>query len=118
MLDLLSLFQDFVSSAEVDIRWRKIAEALVISAVVLIVDKCADTSFQVSLKEVVFEQNPVFQGLVPALNLALRLRMAGCSVKLLHFPVLQPVHQILGDVASSTNRKQFRLVIDLDAVAA
>lgn len=47
LLDPFSLFQDFVSSAEIDIRRCEIAEALMVSAVVVMVDECADLSFQV-----------------------------------------------------------------------
>ena len=38
LLDPFSLFQDFVSSAEIDIRRCEIAEALMVSAVVVMVD--------------------------------------------------------------------------------
>ena len=77
LLDILSLFQDLVSSAEVDIRRCEIAEALVVSAIVIMVDKCADLSVQVFRKEVIFEQDPVFQPLVSAL--VLDAFAAGCS---------------------------------------
>ena len=39
------------------------------------VDERGDGSFHFAFEEVVFEQDAVLQGLVPALDLALRLRM-------------------------------------------
>ena len=103
-----------------------------VSAIVVMVDECADLSFKVFRKEVVFQQveadqpsiqwidgqRNVFQHLVPALDLALGLRMTGRAVKLLHLPVLQPVRQVFGDVASAIIRQKPRFVLHLDAVAA
>ena len=55
--------------------------------------------FEVAGKIVVLQQDPVFQGLMPALDLALGLRMIGCAADMFHAPIIEPVGQIAGDVA-------------------
>jgi hypothetical protein len=52
--DLLSLLQDLLIAPEVDIGGRHVSKALVVAAVVVLVDKGADLPFQVAGREVVF----------------------------------------------------------------
>lgn len=51
----------------------EVADALMVSAVVGMVDEILDFGFQVAGQEIVFQQEAVFQSLVPALDLALGL---------------------------------------------
>lgn len=52
--DLLSFQQDGLTAPEVDVGWRQIAQALVISPVVVVIDEPADVGFQVARQVVVF----------------------------------------------------------------
>jgi hypothetical protein len=47
------------------------------AAVVVVIDEGADLPFEVSRQEVVFQQDAVLQGLVPAFDLALGLGWCG-----------------------------------------
>lgn len=49
-------------------------------------------------KMVVLEQAPVLQGLVPARDLALRLRVVRCPPDMLHALYLEPGREIARDV--------------------
>ena len=82
--DLLSLFQDLLIAPEVDIGGRQVSEALVVALVVVMVDEGGDLPFQVARQEVMFEQDAVLHGLVPALDLALGLGMIGRAADMLH----------------------------------
>ena len=48
-----------------------------VAPVIVVVDEALEMRFEVAGQEVVFEQDAVLERLVPALDLALRLRMAG-----------------------------------------
>ena len=72
-LDLLSHLQDLGASAVVDIGGGQVAQALVVLVAVVVIDEGADLSFEVPGQVVVFQQNPVLHGLVPAFDLALGL---------------------------------------------
>ena len=74
-LDFLPLPDDCFIAPEVDVSRCDVVEALVVSLVVVVIDERPDLVFEVAGQVVVFEQNPIFHGLVPTLNLALGLRM-------------------------------------------
>ena len=65
-----------------------------IALVVLVIHEGFDVSFDITGQEVVLEQDAVFQGLMPALYLALGLWMIGRATRMLHAFVLQPFSQI------------------------
>ena len=88
-LDLLSLFQDPGTASVIDVGGCQVAEALVVSAVVVVVDEGANLPFQVAGQEVVFQQNPVLHSLMPALDLALGLRVMRGATNMAHAPVLK-----------------------------
>lgn len=77
--DPFSFQQDGVASAEVDVGWCQIADGLVVTLVVVVVDEGLDLSLQVAGQLVVLEQDAVLQCLVPALDLALSLGMEGSA---------------------------------------
>ena len=76
-LDPFSLQQNGVAAPEVDVGRGEIVEALVVAPVIVVLDEGGDLGFEVARQEVVFEQDAVLQRLMPALDLALGLGMAG-----------------------------------------
>lgn len=72
-----------------------------VALVVVVIYEGFDLFFETSRQEVVFQQNAVFQGLVPTLDLALRLRMLWRTSRVFHTLVLQPFGQVARDVAGS-----------------
>ena len=78
--DPFSLQQDGLAAPEVDVGRREIVEALVIAAMIVVLDEGCDLGLEIAREEVVFQQDAVLQRLVPALDLALGLRMAGRTV--------------------------------------
>ena len=75
--DLLSFCQDCRAAPKVDVGGCQIAEAFVISAMVVMLDEGIDGRLKFTLQIIVFEQDAVLEGLVPALDLALRLGVVG-----------------------------------------
>src|SRR5690606_41219077 len=73
--DPFALFDDGCSPAEVGVGGRHVVEALMVAPVVVMLDEGADLGLEVAGQEVVFEQDAVLHGLVPALDLSLGLGM-------------------------------------------
>ena len=73
--DPFSFQQDGLSPTEVSVGGRDVLQALVIAVVIVVLDEGLDLSFKVARQIVVLEQDAVFQSLMPALDLALGLRM-------------------------------------------
>ena len=97
-LDPFSLQQDGLAASEVDVGGREIVEALVIARVVVALDEGRDLGFEIARQEVVLQQDSVLERLVPALDLALGLRMARRTAGVIDVSVLKPVGQFAGDV--------------------
>src|SRR4051812_21553982 len=95
--DPLPLQQDRLPTTEVDVRRREIVEALVSARVVVVLDKGTDLRLQVAGQIVVLQQDAVLERLMPALDLALGLRMAGRAADVRHAPALKPSGQVTGD---------------------
>ena len=74
-LYLFPPFDDGGVTSEVGVGWCDVANALVVAVVVVMIDKGADLVFEVARQIVVFQQYPVLQGLMPALDVALGLRV-------------------------------------------
>ena len=74
-LDPFALFEDGGCSAEVGVGRGHVVQALVVALVVVVLDEGLDLGLEVAGQDVVFEQDAVLQGLVPALDLALGLGM-------------------------------------------
>ena len=83
-LDPFSSFDDGGSPAEVGIGGRDVVEALVVALVVVMLDEGLDLLLEIAGQKVVFQQYAVLQGLVPAFDLALRLRMEGSAAHMAH----------------------------------
>ena len=75
--DAGALGEDGFVPAEVGVGWRHVAQAFMVTLVIIVFDEGLDLGFEVAGQEVVFEQDAVFEGLVPALDLALGLGMIG-----------------------------------------
>ena len=117
-LDPFTLFDDGRSPAEVSVGRCHVGQALVVSLVVVMLDEGLDLGLEVAGQEVVFEQDAVLQGLVPALDLALGLRMARSATHMAHLVGLDIFGQFAGDVARSVVAEQPRLVQHRGAVTA
>lgn len=97
-LDLLSHFQDFRAASVVDVGWRQVGEALVVAVAVVVVDEGADLPSEIAGQVVVFQENTVLHGLMPALNLTLGLWMVRSTAHVLHALVVEIFGQIGSDV--------------------
>ena len=98
-LDPFSLSDDRGSPAEVGVGGCHVAQALVIALVIVVLDEGRDLSFEIAGQEVVLEQDPVFQRLVPAFDLALGLRMERRSSHMAHALGFDVLRKFPGDVA-------------------
>jgi len=65
-------------AAEVDVGRGQIAQALVVAGVIVVLDEAVDGAFESAGQVIVLKQDAVLQGLMPALDLALRLRLVSC----------------------------------------
>ena len=92
--------------------WRNVAEALMIAAVVVMLDEGGDLAFKIPRQVIVFEQYSVFQGLMPALNFTLCLGMEWCATDVLDISSPLPFGQITRDVTRPVIGQQARLVSD------
>ena len=90
-----TLLQDFIAAAEVDICGREIVQALVVAAMIVVIDKGVDLMGEVSGQEIVFQKDAVFERLVPALDLALGLWMVRRAARVGEALFGQPVGKLL-----------------------
>jgi hypothetical protein len=60
-----------------------------------------DERLDLPRKVVVFQQYPILQGLVPAFDFALRLRVVRCTTDVAHAFVTEPVSQVARDVTGA-----------------
>jgi hypothetical protein len=68
-LDPLSFCQDGATPPAVDVGRGEIVDALVVSAVVVVGNEGFDLGFEIAGQEVIFQQDAVLEGLVPAKRL-------------------------------------------------
>ena len=59
---------------EVGVGWCDVADAIVVSMIVVMIREVADLQFKIAGQVIVFEENPVFEGLMPPLDFTLCLR--------------------------------------------
>ncbi len=90
VFDAFAVAQDGLGTAEVDIGRGQVAQALVVAPVVVVGDEGLDLGLEVAGQVVVFKQDAVLQRLVPVLDLALGLRMAGRATDMFHGVVGEP----------------------------
>ena len=75
---------DDVAAAEVDVGGCEVAETLMVAAMVVMIDELRDLLLEITRQEVVLEQDAVLERLMPSLDLALGLGMAGRSARIFH----------------------------------
>lgn len=64
-LDPFPFCQNGVGSAEIGVGWGKVAEALVVTVIVVVLDEGGDRLLECSRQVVVLQQDAALQGLVP-----------------------------------------------------
>ena len=96
--DAFSPFLDSCIPPEVDVGGRDVPDAFVIALVIVMLDESGDLVFQMPWQVIVLQQDTVFQGLMPTLDLALGLGMMWRTADMVHLLVFQPLGQIAGDV--------------------
>ncbi len=97
-LDVLTLGEDRLGSSKIDVSGREVVDALVIADVIVVLDEGVDLLLEISGQIVVVKQNAVLQGLMPALDLSLGLRMIRGAAYMLHAFVFEPNGQIVRHV--------------------
>ena len=116
--DPFSFQQDGLTTPEVDISRRQVADALVVPEMIVVGDEVADLLLEVTGEIIVLEQDAVLERLVPALDLALRLGMQRRAADMIHALLLEPVRQITGDIGRAVVAQQPGPVNDVHAVEA
>ena len=116
--DAVTFGQDVFGATEVGVRRGHVVEALVIAAMVVVLDEGADLCLEIAWQEAILQQDPVLQGLMPALDLPLGLGMIRRAADVFHILVSEPFGQVARDVARAVVREQARLVPDVSLVTA
>ena len=81
-----------------------------IAPVVVVIDEPADAAFKIARQVVVLQKDAVLERLMPALDLALRLRMVGRAANVPDVLCIQPLCQIRRDVTGTVVAEQARLM--------
>ena len=89
--DLLSPFDDGLIATEVNICRCQIPEALMITAVVVVLDELPELMLKITRQEVVFQQDAALKGLMPSLDFALCLGMVWRTADMFHALVIEIV---------------------------
>ena len=115
--DAGALGEDGFIPAEVSVSGRHVAQAFMVTLVTIVLDEGLNLGLEVAGQEVVFEQDAVFQGLVPALDLALGLGMIRRSAHVFHAAIIEPFGEVAGYVAGAVVTEQPWFVLDRGLVA-
>ena len=110
--------QDGLAAPEVDIGGREVIQALVVAPVVVVLDEDAELGFEITGQIIVRQQDPVLEGLVPALDLALGLGRVRCATDMLHALIIELFGQVAGEIAGSVVGQQPWRMDDLRLIAA
>ena len=86
--DPLSFEQDRLPAPKVDVGRGEVAEALVSARVIVALHEGRDLRLQIARQVGVLQEDAVLQRLMPALDLALGLRMPGRTADVLHASAL------------------------------
>src|SRR5882757_8190634 len=79
-----SFQEDGLAAPEVDVGWRQVRDALVVSQMVVVGDEVADLGLELTRQIIVLEQDAVLERLLPSLDLALCYRMIRSTADVLH----------------------------------
>ncbi|CDO37960.1 hypothetical protein SPHV1_470051 [Novosphingobium sp. KN65.2] len=104
-LDGGSLGEDLPVAAEVGISRRHITQALVVALVVIVLDERLDLCFEIAGQVVIFQQDAVLQGLMPAFDFTLGLGMEGGAAHMAHGLRLDLGGQFARDIAGPIVRE-------------
>ena len=83
-----------MSASEVNIGWRQVLQALMVSLVIVVSDERFDLLLEIARQKIMLQQYAILQCLVPAFDLALRLRMVRCTANMAHPIVSDPVGEL------------------------
>ena len=89
-----------------------------IALMVVMLDKIRDLVLEISGQVLVFQQHPVFQCLMPALNLAMRLWVERCPAHIIHALGTQPFGHVGRDAGWPIVAEKMRFVRDVRTTAA
>ncbi len=78
--------------------WKETLADQRVSQMIVVVDEVSDLLFKVTKQIIIFEQEAILEGLMPALDLAVGLGMHRRTAHLIHAPVIEPISQFAGDV--------------------
>ena len=117
-LDVFSPFNDCGVTPEVGVSWCDVADALVVSMIVVMIHEVADLQFKIARQVIVFEENLVLEGLMPPLDFTLCLRVVRCPSNMTHAVILEPVSEAAGDIRRTVVAEQPGFVNYLGAVTA
>lgn len=106
--DTLSPLEDGIGLSKVDGAGGEIVEALVISALVVMLDEVSDGVLRSARQIVVFQQDADLEGLMPPLDLALDLQRIRCPADMINSLIFQPVGQVARDVRRAIFGRQSR----------
>ena len=98
-LDPFSLFEDDRGPAELGVGGRHVVQALMAALVIVVIDERLDLAFEIAGQEVIFEQDAVLHGLVPAFDLALGLGMGRGTAHMAHTLGFDVFGQLARDIA-------------------
>ena len=98
--------EDGLATSEVDVGRCQVAQALVVSQMIVVGDEGADLGFEVARQVVVFEQDAVLERLMPALDLALGHGVIGRAANVVHVLAVEPFGEVGRDVARAVVRQE------------
>ena len=116
--DPFSLLDDGFRSAEVGVGRRHIAQAFVVTLVVIVFDERFDLDLEIAGQEVIFQQDAVLQGLMPAFDLTLGLRMERSAANVAHALRFNVFRQFSSDVAGAVVGQQAWFVQHMGLITA
>ena len=99
--DRFPFYQDGLAPPKIDIGGRQVADALVVSQVIVVGDEGLDLGFKIAQQVIVLEQDAVLERLMPALDLSLGHRMIRRATDMLHVLAVEPFGQVRRDVAGA-----------------
>ena len=102
-----------MGASKVDVSRCEITQALVIAAMVVVIDECVDPGLEVAGQIIVLKQDAVLERLMPALDLALRLRVARRAAQVIHIAFVQPFGEAGRDIGRAIVRQQSGAMNDL-----
>jgi hypothetical protein len=104
--DPFALEEDGLGPPEVNVSRSEIAEAVVIASLVGGLDEGRDLAFEIAGSVVMLKPDTVLECLMPALDLALGLRMMRRSADMLDVLLVQPIGKIARDIRRAVVRQE------------